>query len=868
MTIRIYGDVAIDNYEYEFADDFSEAYSKHLIDEAEFPYPALRQGLSSLPNRFLARHFGGAYLLGRGISMALTVWSDNRVPMTRPLKGLTPWNDYHSKIFDLRKELSTSPTDFEDFLNLFYRLKKDSDGAYRVSPTGYAGFTLPSSIDNAAVKDRTLLRYLHGPHTPPRGAQNTKSVPLKIDGANSEKFLWVFNDSGTELMRDEGNWLEIDKDKDAKSGSKPWVIIKSQEPEILPQLFKNAKQVSLKFYKKFFEQFQDQAVLILNAQDLRRKKLAITRSLSWGQAIKDVVAHIRRKRLANLPRYLIITFDYDAAVLLKISANASNPSVDKAILVFSVDRSEGEFRTEFDGSMPGAQSMFVSALTALFYTKLSNNDPDPLLCDRFVETALTYSLIAKQRALQCGFSPITKSNMFTKLDLPTSNKRHQITNLTFHETIFALPALKDSNMDSPEETRKPMARMPSEEQSDVFRNPLKRAAKCPDRKQLLKDQKAYGLACLVLDNKWLTDSSKELFHIIEEKLPMSPAPFISYIKCGKVFEINTTNGDTTNSNEIQLPICHLGKIKSFSKDEIESLRAIRRLANSYITEEHRGKTPLALAVFGPPGAGKGFSIKSIFETFKSQAKDAIKNSFIECNLSGLNDPGEITPFFQKARDLRLKGKIPVLFFDEFDCSVKGRDLYWLKYFLAPLQDGTFTSGHTTHPIGKSIFVFAGGINPCFQKFMESAAAKDEAKGNDFLSRLQGHIDVEGLWPLNDERSPKELEPENLFEDREFRKFAMKRAIILRDLLKQRAPNIFRDCDGTKVAQIDDSVAEAFLCEPDYRHGVRSMEAVIRMSTLDDKRRFTPDCLPTAKQLEMHVSNNFHKWAFEIMVRVQ
>ena len=55
------------------------------------------------------------------------------------------------------------------------------------------------------------------------------------------------------------------------------------------------------------------------------------------------------------------------------------------------------------------------------------------------------------------------------------------------------------------------------------------------------------------------------------------------------------------------------------------------------------------------------------------------------------------------RDEVLRGNTPVVFWDEFD----SREYHWLQYLLAPMQDGKFQDGQINHPIGKSVFIFAG-----------------------------------------------------------------------------------------------------------------------------------------------------------------
>ncbi|MFG6515810.1 AAA family ATPase [Sulfitobacter sp. TB366] len=301
----------------------------------------------------------------------------------------------------------------------------------------------------------------------------------------------------------------------------------------------------------------------------------------------------------------------------------------------------------------------------------------------------------------------------------------------------------------------------------------------------------------------------------------------------------------------------MGKIKTISESEINSLRAIKRLLTSYLENTAHESKPLAIAVFGPPGSGKSFTVKSIFKTLSGFAETLTQDSFIECNLSGYRDPENLSSVFDAARDMRLSGKIPVIFFDEFDCDLSGSKFFWLKQFLSPIQDGTFTSSFGSHPIGKSIFVFAGGICSTFSKFQSeleksyNAGEKPSHKGRDFLSRLKGHIDVDGITPMDDNDLPVDTAPENYFNSADFRRYTFRRSIILRELLKEHAGTVF---SGNDEARISDSVIRAFLSEPGYKHGVRSMEAIIRMSSID--RRFSAECLPRKAQLLMHASDRF------------
>jgi hypothetical protein len=111
----------------------------------------------------------------------------------------------------------------------------------------------------------------------------------------------------------------------------------------------------------------------------------------------------------------------------------------------------------------------------------------------------------------------------------------------------------------------------------------------------------------------------------------------------------------------------------------------------------------------------------------------------------------------------------------------------------------------------------------------------DAKGPDFVSRLRGYVNIMG--------------PNRAGDDDDF--FIIRRALLLRSLLMRKAPQIF---DGQGNVRIDPAVLRGFLKVPSYKHGSRSMEAIIEMSTLSGKMRFEQASLPPAKQLELHVDS--------------
>ncbi|MCJ7624196.1 MAG: RyR domain-containing protein, partial [Anaerolineaceae bacterium] len=181
-----------------------------------------------------------------------------------------------------------------------------------------------------------------------------------------------------------------------------------------------------------------------------------------------------------------------------------------------------------------------------------------------------------------------------------------------------------------------------------------------------------------------------------------------------------------------------------------------------------------------------------------------------------------------------------VFWDEFDTSLDGQTLGWLRYLLAPMQDGAFQEGQLVHPIGRCIFVFAGGTSHRMDLFGidMSEDEKRAIKLPDFISRLKGFLNVLGPNPIDRE------DPDPYY--------VLRRALILRSIFERIAPQILRKQDGKKVVQIDPGLLHAFLLTSNYKHGVRSMESLVSMSTLSDKNAYERSSLPPEEQLDLHV----------------
>ncbi|HKH48986.1 MAG TPA: RyR domain-containing protein [Thermoanaerobaculia bacterium] len=272
-----------------------------------------------------------------------------------------------------------------------------------------------------------------------------------------------------------------------------------------------------------------------------------------------------------------------------------------------------------------------------------------------------------------------------------------------------------------------------------------------------------------------------------------------------------------------VPALQLGRLFTVDRSEIESLRTLDALIRDYERVKVQ-KRPLCIGVFGPPGSGKSFAVKALAEAILGS-----KAPFLEFNLSQFKSLDELIGAFHRVRDAVLKGITPVAFWDEFD----SQSYKWLQYLLAPMQDGGFQEGQITHPIGKCVFVFAGGTSDTLQQFgvaepeppqltlQELAKLKHEAradrklaeeafrefkllKGPDFISRLHGFLNVLGANPRPSTNCPDITWP-------------IRRALILRSV---------RELKENEELDIDPGLLHALLSTPNYRHGARSLEKIV------------------------------------------
>lgn len=272
-----------------------------------------------------------------------------------------------------------------------------------------------------------------------------------------------------------------------------------------------------------------------------------------------------------------------------------------------------------------------------------------------------------------------------------------------------------------------------------------------------------------------------------------------------------------------------GRLTTADRWEIENFRSITNLVQEYLrTSPMLQARPLSIGAFGPPGSGKSFGVMEVIQ----QAVQGRQVKRLDFNLSQFGDYSDLLAAFQLIRDRTLSGALPLVLFDEFDTGLSGSKLGWLRYFLAPMQEGKFLDHGRMHPLGPAILIFIGGTSSTLARFISDTQTDDfiAAKGPDFVSRLRGFVNIVGPDPT----------------DNQDRMYPIRRAILLRCLLEKRLL-----IEGERIG-VDDAVLTGLLNVPKFRHGARSLEAILAMSRVSGRKEFERAALPPESQLNLHV----------------
>ena len=690
----------------------------------------------------------------------------------------------------------------------------------------------PADVD---AKKRTVLRVEqeHGYSGPLNG---DPQLEIWYNPAADAAPLLVLDDTGNRFRQRDtaaNHWPRVLRRNGGRVDPRAVVVYKLHPP--LPE-----QNTPNRLWQAAANKFPRHRLVIVSVDDFRKAGAPISAGLSWERTALDVVWHLlngeKFAELRSCP-LLVIRLGLDGAILWQCrerretkprrgsaaSAAAKGTPAGceyEAHLVYDPKGIEGSFATGFPGGMVGCGSAFTAALVRQLAIATTEVVPD--LTDNPKEAAaaraardflidgIRAGLVASRQVLKVGLGPKRDNPRY-----PTSEPFHPST----------------------EKERKTFARQPIPIIPDLLE---------PDRgfwrllNDIFRDEPA-----LLDEAVAMTATARKPSHAPGD--PSTPADALLR----------------------QVPVASFGKLDTRDRREIEYYRSLYTLLRDYLAAPSPSR-PLSLAVFGPPGAGKSFGVKEVAAALKS-LPGCKQVETLTFNLSLLQGPEDLAAAFHLVRDVSLRGKVPLVFFDEFDTKLKGEPLGWLRCFLAPMQDAAFLDRGTPHPIGPAIFVFAGGTCDTYREFQEHRGLGDDAKfkaakGPDFLSRLRATLDIPSLnfamasgpWPTRGNADPASVIPPNSFDAYGpadalpcAAAILLRRASILKHLLQTTAPGLVNADESLRV---DPAVLRALLRLPSFAHGSRSFEALIDMSHLTDAAKFLPCLLPANFQIPLHADD--------------
>ncbi|MDN0198309.1 AAA family ATPase [Streptomyces sp. S.PNR 29] len=601
---------------------------------------------------------------------------------------------------------------------------------------------------------------------------------------HDEKCLGIAEPENADLVVIADSGLGFFKDHELpkainKPEKRPWLIVKTGGDGMLARTDRLWDALPSR---------RDKVIVVTTADDLRRVSgLEIRRGTAWESEASDCLKIFQQERRLNQYRFVVVSFGPAGAFLFDRDVHGGR----NYSLFYDPARVEGAPDFWLNGRMWGYTSTLATAITQRIISSIGNKDAplsSPTSANEIIRIGVRRGLKAMQEVYRNGFGRIIAENSSGQADPTQADPAPD----------FPFVAVKDALKISKRDLDKD-----------------KRIAEVSVTERNVKSSAIFA------SSRDLEDIARDIvYRGVDDALADTTIPHLKY-----------------------------GKVVTVDRREIESFQSVRALVKEYAeragtrvrrywkTEKARTPTPLSIAVFGQPGSGKSTTVREVIGSIKVQEREF---TFEEFNLSQFRNTSELADSFHLLRDDRLRGKVPVVLWDEFD-SFFDRPLGWLRYFLSPMQDGTFQEGQTVHPVGRSVFVFAGGVYSSLESFksQESNAEYRAAKGPDFLSRVRGTMELQGIEKRSDDPF-----------------WVIRRAILLRTFLERETSLFPKGQDGHKA--IDEDVLNAFLRISDFTHGVRSMQAVVRNSSLLGERYFSRSSLPNVTQLNLHVnSEEFH-----------
>jgi hypothetical protein len=349
----------------------------------------------------------------------------------------------------------------------------------------------------------------------------------------------VIDDAGIgfrdELRRD--LWPSV---KAGRNGKCPeWIVLKMTGPIGESPL-----------WNELMKSCSKKLVVIVPAEELRRREVRLSRGLSWEATAEDLVVELHHNpQLTPLlkARYLIVTFQSDGAFWLD-----NTPGGEKSLLVFDAVRAEGEWsESQGEGGAFGYLSCFTAAIVHELCVpskeiKVNQTNANPEGETKFVpdiEVALSVGLGASRGLRRIGHGEVKSEDNNNRPGFP-------------FDLIVKMIRESDAKF-----------------VSAVIPPSIKERGKW-----------------MMLD-EWQVNARNT-----NKARPHYDAALAVAALGPEALE--------------RFPVAQFGKYQTVDRKEIESLRTIRQLIVNYVKDK-RPKAPLNLGIFGPPGSGKSYIVWQI-----------------------------------------------------------------------------------------------------------------------------------------------------------------------------------------------------------------------------------------------------------------
>ena len=538
----------------------------------------------------------------------------------------------------------------------------------------------------------------------------------------------------------------------------------------------------------------DKLIILISIDELREYDIKVSKGVSWEQTCLDLcyelVQHSLLKHLIKC-KFLVVSIGAAGAVIIK---NGSRKRAAEFALTYDPRYLEGEWEAKESADAIGRMCAFTAGFTNTILGK-DIRDPEKLTIREVIECAKSgINYLRKMLQLKTGW-PVPADGTDPKA--VSGIDSDSLAEYTFSDAFIPSPYWY-----------RPRREYLKESSWSIFFDNYDRKLKPSDPIQKFTEN------VVLLAASWATRNGLQaLKHI----------PFLEY---RKLFTID--------------------------RPEIESLRNIRRLLSRYIASD--SGRPFNLGVSGPPRTDRKFAVKQIIYSHFGKKNFKKRGMFLTFNLAQFNDKKDISRAFRLIRDQAMKGKLPVVFWEDIDSG----NFKWVRYLLSPMKDGFIQGKKDIRYMGKCIFIFTGSSEKGkflykpeepFDAWVSKKTLKRQRKRikifkarkvSEFRNNLDASLIVSGV----NKQDAYSANQENLIaESQDDLMYPIRRALHIRSSL---------GIKKNKKLKMDPGLIMAFLKTDEYKHGTSSMTQILEHLKRKSSRKISRSELPSLKFMSGHL----------------